>query len=234
VRYASTRSLEQARRWGNRVAHYGTVAPVTFRPLAEADLPQLARWLGTAHVQRWWRDEHDLETIRQKYLPRIHARDPTEVFVIVDDAQDVGIIQRYRLAAHPEWRSTVAGSGLAFANAAGIDYLIGVAERVGRGTGSRAIERFTEMLFVDYPEIDQIVVTPQEANRASCRVLEKAGYELKWTGLLDSGDPADAGKAALYVRHRGAAPDHRPTSPAERRWDRAESAKTACCHRSSW
>jgi aminoglycoside 6'-N-acetyltransferase len=187
---------------GQSCGHYGSVALVTFRPLAEADLPQLARWLGTAHVQQWWRDEHDLETIRHKYLPRIHAREPTEVFVIVDDAQDVGIIQRYRLAEHPEWQSTVAASGLTFENAAGIDYLIGVPERVGQGTGSQAIELFTEVLFVDYPEVDQIVVTPQGANRASCRALERAGYELKWIGLLDSDDPADAGNAALYIRHR--------------------------------
>lgn len=45
-----------------------------------------------------------------------------------------------------------------------------------------------------------IVVTPQQANRASCRVLEKAGYKLKWAGLLDADDPADAATAVLYVR----------------------------------
>lgn len=175
---------------------------VTFRPLAEADLPQVARWLGSAHVQEWWRDSSDLATVRQKYLPRIHGNEPTEVFVIVNDETDIGIIQRYRLGNYPEWQSTVAASGLTFSNPAGIDYLIGEAEHIGRGTGSRAIGRFTETLFADYPDVDMIVVTPQQANRASCRVLEKAGYKLEWAGLLDSDDPADVDTAALYVRHR--------------------------------
>lgn len=148
---------------------------MTFRPLAEADLPQLARWLGAAHVHQWWRDRSDLATVRQRYLPRIYENEPTEVFVIVNNDEDIGIIQRYRLGTHPEWLSTVAVSGLTYSNPAGIDYLIGVAEQVGRGTGSQAIGCFTEMLFADYPDIDMIVVTPQLADRASCRVLEKAG-----------------------------------------------------------
>lgn len=141
-------------------------------------------------------------TVRRKCLPRIRGDEPTEVFVIVSDGQEIGIIQHCRFGACPEWQSTVAGSGLTFPSAAGIDYLIGVAAQVGRGTGSRAVERFTEVLFADYPDVDEIVVTPQQANRASCRVLEKAGYELKWVGRLASDDPADQGTAALCVRHR--------------------------------
>lgn len=50
------------------------------------------------------------------------------------------------------------------------------------------------------------MAAPQTANRASCRVLEKAGYELEWTGLLQSDDPSDAGPAALYVRQRTPSP----------------------------
>ena len=178
------------------------VAHLSFRPLAEADLPRLARWLDAAHVRKWWRDGSGLEQVREKYLPRIRGREPTEVFVIVYDTRDVGIIQRYRLRAYPDWDGTIAGTGVTVPDAAGIDYLIGDPEKVGRGTGTRAVQDFTELLFADYTDIEIIVVTPQQANRASCRVLEKAGYELRWSGRLDSDDPADSGTAALYVRHR--------------------------------
>lgn len=122
--------------------------------------------------------------------------------MIVADADDIGFIQRYRLSSYPTWTNTVAGSGLTFPNGAGIDYVIGDPERVGRGIGSCAVTRFTELVFADYADVDSIVVTPQSANRASRRVLEKVGYELRWTGALDSDDPSDAGPAALYVRQR--------------------------------
>lgn len=173
-----------------------------FRPLSESDLPTLVRWLDAPHVREWWRDPADLEEVRQKYRPRIHGHEPTEVFVIVDDGMDLGIIQRYRLSAYPEWNGTIAGSGLAFPDAAGIDYLIGAVDRVGEGAGTFAIEAFTARLWRDYPDVQAIVVTPQQANRASCRALEKAGYQLRWTGLLDSDDPSDSGPAALYTRDR--------------------------------
>lgn len=178
------------------------VAHLSFRPLAESDLPQLARWLSASHVQGWWRRPIDLDHVRAKYLPRIDRRDPTEVFVIVNGLQDIGIIQRYRLSADPVWESTIAATGLTFAKVAGIDYLIGVPGQVGRGTGTQAVLEFTDLVLADYPDVEQIAVTPQEANRASCRVLEKAGFEPRWTGLLDSNDPADAGTAVLYLRHR--------------------------------
>jgi RimJ/RimL family protein N-acetyltransferase len=65
-----------------------------------------------------------------------------------------------------------------------------------------AVGRFSLLVFDAYPEVEQIVVTPQAANRASWGVLEKVGYRRVWTGMLDSDDPADAGPAAMYVLDR--------------------------------
>lgn len=67
------------------------------------------------------------------------------------------------------------------------------------------IGAFSADLFAAHPDIEVIVVAPQAANRASCRVLEKAGYERVWTGMLDSDDPSDAGLAAVYRLERSAA-----------------------------
>jgi aminoglycoside 6'-N-acetyltransferase len=178
------------------------VPAVDFRPLVEPDLPRVARWLRQKHVQEWWKDPRAPEKVREKYLPRILGQDPTDMFVILLDGAEIGLIQSYRIADHPEWATMVAASGLTFASAAGIDYMIGEPELVGRGIGSVAIAQFTASVFAAYPEVDCIVVTPQAANRRSCRVLEKSGYELRWTGLLDSDDPSDAGPAALYVHDR--------------------------------
>ena len=191
-----------------RVALVGDDRPMldaerlTFRPLAEDDLERLAGWLAAAHVQTWWRAPADLESVRAKYLPRIRGDEPTEVFVASLDGARIGIIQRYRFLDHGSWAATIAETALVVPGAAGIDYLIGDPALVGRGVGAAMIERFSTQLFADLPEIDVIVVTPQADNLASCRALERAGYEHVWHGRLDSDDPSDAGPSAIYVRRR--------------------------------
>lgn len=175
---------------------------VSFRPLTEIDLPLVARWLREDHVQEWWKDPSAPAQVREKYLPRIVGDDPTHMYVIEFDGQDVGLIQSYRISDNLSWARAIACSGLVLASAAGIDYFIGEPDLVGRGIGTASIRAFTDLVFASYPDVDSIVVTPQAANEASCRVLAKAGYELAWTGLLDSDDPSDAGPAALYVRKR--------------------------------
>lgn len=175
---------------------------IRLRPLTEADLPAVSRWLETSHVRQWWRDPADLEAVESKYLPRIRGDEPTEVFVVECDGRSVGLIQRYRFADYGSWAATVSDAGLAFPDAAGIDYMIGEVDFVGRGIGSRLILDFSQRLFDEFLDVTTIVVTPQAGNVASCRVLEKSGYEHVWTGSLDSDDPADSGPAAIYVRHR--------------------------------
>ena len=175
---------------------------VRLRPLVEADLPAVSVWLATPHVRQWWRDPADLAAVEAKYLPRIRGDEPTEVFVIEWEGRSVGLIQRYRFADYGSWAATVEEAGLAFPDAAGIDYLIGEVDGLGRGLGSRVVDDFSNRLFEECPDVATIVVTPQAGNVASRRVLEKSGYDHVWTGSLDSDDPADAGAAAIYVRHR--------------------------------
>ena len=173
-----------------------------FRPLTEDDLELVAAWLATPHVRAWWRAPADIESVRAKYLPRIRGDEPTEVFVASLDGEPIGIIQRYRFLDHGSWAATIAATEHVFPGAAGIDYLIGDAARIGRGIGTAMIDRFSAQLFDELPDVDVIVVTPQADNRASCRALEGAGYEDVWHGRLDSDDPADDGPSAIYVRRR--------------------------------
>jgi aminoglycoside 6'-N-acetyltransferase len=173
-----------------------------FRLMRENDLPLVATWLAEQHVQRWWRDSSAPLKVEEKYLPRIAGVEPTEMFVILHDDEPIGFIQRYLMRHHPDWARSLAPSGLVFDEAAGIDYAIGRPEMVGRGIGSAVVAAFSQALLEAFQDVTDIVVTPQAANAASCRVLEKAGYERRWTGLLDSDDPGDAGLAAMYVLTR--------------------------------
>jgi aminoglycoside 6'-N-acetyltransferase len=177
---------------------------VTLRPLAEADLPLVSRWLGQPHVAHWWRDPADLESVRAQYRPCLSGADPTEVFVIEVAGQPAGLIQQYLVADEPEWARAIDATGAVTGSAAGIDYLIGEPAFTGHGHGTAAISVITARAFGRYPDADVVVAAPQQANVASWRALERAGYQRWWSGQLDSDDPGDAGPAYLYgIRRPG-------------------------------
>jgi len=157
----------------------------------------LVRWLAAAHIERWWGRPLDLAAVDAKYGPRIDGIERTEMFVIELEGEPVGLIQRYLLQDYPEWQNAVdlpAG--------AGIDYLVGEEGMTGRRLGSQAIREFTALVFERYPEIDLVGAAPQQANIASWKALENAGYERHWAGMLESDDPSDEGPAFVYVKHR--------------------------------
>lgn len=168
------------------------------RPLAREDLAQVCRWLAEPHVAKWWREPSDRTSVEAAYLPAIEGSDPTEVFVIEVSGRPAGLIERYLVADDPAWEHAIGATGAVNGVAAGIDYLIGDPTLTGRGYGTAAIAQFTSMTFARYPEAQSVVAVPQQANVASCRALERAGYSRWWEGMLDSDDPSDAGPAALY------------------------------------
>jgi aminoglycoside 6'-N-acetyltransferase len=182
----------------HRIREDGRVGPdVSFRPLGRDDFPLLGAWLAEPDVQRWWMERSDPEGVEATYGPAVDGDERTELFVIVEGGRDIGMIQRYRLRDHPEWERAIG-----IDDAAGIDYLIGGTADRGRGVGSAAIAAFTEDTFGAYPETAVVVAAPQQANVASWRALEKAGFTRVWEGMLDSDDPADAGPAYVYARRR--------------------------------
>lgn len=174
---------------------------VTLRPMRRSDLPLLARWLAQPHVERWWSGEpQDLEAVEAKYGPCIDGEDPTELFVVEEAGRPVGMIQRYRIADHPEWASVLVGI-VAPEEAAGIDYLIGEPDTLGRGVGTAAIAAAVPEVFAAYG-VTAIVASVQQANRPSWRALERCGFVRAWAGDLDSPDPSDAGPAFIYLLDR--------------------------------
>jgi aminoglycoside 6'-N-acetyltransferase len=162
------------------------------------DLPLLAGWLAQEHVRAWWRGEAaDLASVEAKYGPCIDGVDPTELFVIEWSGEPVGMVQRYLIADEPEWAAAFDGI-VDVSDAAGIDYLLGVPAAVGRGVGTAAIGAFVPMVF-EWRAVASIVVTVQQANVASWRMLEHVGFDRVWAGELDSPDPSDDGPQYVYL-----------------------------------
>jgi aminoglycoside 6'-N-acetyltransferase len=170
---------------------------IKLRCLSRDDFPHLLAWINAPHVARWWDDTADIDSIEQKYGPRLSIDSPTKVFIIEFADRPLGMIQCYRHADYPEWDQTIG-----IRRAAGIDYLIGDEQATGKGIGSRAIRAIADIAFAMYADIDLIVSAPQKDNMASCRALEKAGFVLAEERKLESDCPSDAGLSRIYTLHR--------------------------------
>ncbi|GIG61103.1 hypothetical protein Lfu02_54750 [Longispora fulva] len=169
---------------------------VELRPLTRADFPALLRWLRADHVRAWWPNvPAALDAVERKYGPRVDGVSATRVFVIEVDGVPAGIVQCYRHADYPVWEKDVGLAG-----AAGLDYLVGEPDQLGRGVGAAAIGAAVPVAAALYPEVSQVVAVPQAANRGSCRALERAGFTLVAVRDLESDDPSDAGPSAIYSR----------------------------------
>ena len=143
-----------------------------FRPLVAADLPLVHDWLGREHVSLWWGERGSYEATVEEYLPAVEGRDPTDMYMIVTDGRDIGVIQTYLVDDYPEWADLIdAGEG-----AAGMDILIGESALIGRGIGSEAIARFVAAVVFARPTTRACVADPDVRNLASLRAFEKAGF----------------------------------------------------------
>ena len=140
----------------------------------------MSGWLSEPEVRRWWREDPAREAIETRYGPIVDGGDPTEIFVVEVDGVASGIIQRYRTADDPDWARALRTAVPATVRTptAGIDYLLGRAD------------------------VTTIAVSVQQANQASWRALEQAGYHRVWAGRLDTADPSDDGPAYVLVRDR--------------------------------
>jgi aminoglycoside 6'-N-acetyltransferase len=154
---------------------------ISFRPLGEADLPVLWRWLREPHVAAWWHDALDLEGVRAKYGPRIDGREPTHVFVIEYEARPVGWIQWYRWSDYPEHARQLGAEP----ESAGIDLAIGEKEMTGTGVGSNAIWQFLNHVVFADPAIVAIVTDPEEGTGRSLRAFQKVGFTVVKTVQLE-------------------------------------------------
>jgi len=143
---------------------------IAFRPLEDADLPQVETWLRAEHVAAWWRDP--LEIALEQRRGALEGRRDVERYVILEDGRPVGMIQTYRVGDHPEWGELIGVEP----EAAGVDLFLGEPAVVGRGLGPFILREFVLGVVFARPETTAAVATVEEANRRSWRAFEKAGF----------------------------------------------------------
>lgn len=171
---------------------------ITFRPLRRADLPLLRRWLTAPHVARWWGEPPvDDAATAAKYGPMIDGDDRPEMFVFTVDEQEAGVVQRYAIDDEPDWKDALAVAVDA-SGTAGIDYLIGEPDLVGRGIGPAMIATFVPLVWERYPACRAMVVDVDPANRPSWRALEKNGFRRIYDGDLYDPEEDRTERAFVY------------------------------------
>jgi aminoglycoside 6'-N-acetyltransferase len=160
---------------------------ITLRPMTEADLPLVGRWLLEPHVARWWTEDPADELA--DYRRCVDGSEPTRALMICVEASPVGWCQWYRWADYPE-----APEYGALADDVGLDYAIGAPDQIGHGVGTAMIGALVADVRATLPGAP-LLVCVDALNTASRRVLEKNGFALTDYRDIPS-EPED--QSALY------------------------------------
>lgn len=171
-----------------------TGIPISFRPLAEHDLPTLVNWFAEPEIARWWDQPAEIDSVRTKYLPRIEHHEPTLMWIAEVDGDACGLFQSYLHIDDPEHDACVG-----IERAVGIDYLVAGSHR-GRGLGREVLRAFGFWALAHHRGADCCVATPAQANTASWRALEHGGFT-----RVGACEPPDEPVAYVYVLQRDGA-----------------------------
>lgn len=151
---------------------------IGFRPLTEADLDMMARWLSTPHVAAWWSPP-------EKQIPsmRAHIDDPTvSPFVVLLDDVPFGYIQLCDLDHERDNEPALAAQPM---GTFGIDQFIGPADKIGKGLGTKLVAAMAERALNGGAK--RVLVDPHPDNAAAIRAYEKAGFVRLGTFSMTSG-----------------------------------------------
>lgn len=152
-----------------------------------ADFALIERWLGEAHVRKYWGDP--AETLLDLSRP-IEGR---ELALVVADGRKVGLVVRQ----HPT-RQELDAAGLSGIpeTAVDIDIMIGEADAQNRGAGRAAIGIVAETALAN-PAVPLVIAATMVDNRASRRAFAHAGFVEE-----QEFDDVGYGRCMLMVRRR--------------------------------
>ncbi|MCK9486842.1 MAG: GNAT family N-acetyltransferase [Dehalococcoidia bacterium] len=150
---------------------------VRLRPITEADLPDMLRWLADPEVVRFYGSPPEsLEECRQQYLePGVN---PCWRFIIewgdlgrgggggAGGARSVGEVQYWRRYPGDEYLWD-----------AGVDIFIGEPDARGRGVGIETVRTMLRYLFEE-KGVHRVTIDPEVANTRAIHVYERAGFRL--------------------------------------------------------
>jgi RimJ/RimL family protein N-acetyltransferase len=155
-----------------------TPPEITFRALAEGDLPLVHRWLNNPAVAEWYgldlenKTYPSYEEVAANYLPRIRGETRTFGYIAAINGNEAAYIQCYRIGDHPAYAAALGDDDDAW----GIDMFIGEDACRGRGLGALLLAEFVEKEVLLRPGLTGVVIAPNPRNRRAIRCYEKAGF----------------------------------------------------------
>lgn len=146
---------------------------VTLRAMARGDLADMLRWRQADHVRRWWQPygEPTLESVTERYGPRIDGTTPTRMWVALVNGRAFGFVQDYRIADYPDYARLCGHE-----DAVGVDYAIGEEAWLGKGLGPRLLWAWMARARRRFPAVTTYFAAPDLANEASLRTLDRSGF----------------------------------------------------------
>ncbi len=140
------------------------------RPLRDADIELMTRWLNKDYIKKWYNDPQD-------WLTEIKGRHGEyswlKHFIVIDDEMPIGFCQYYDCfdaGSMEDWYD-VDEPGHTFS----IDYLIGNEAYLGKSWGKAIVRLLTETVG-ESEAAKRIIVQPDTENHASNHVLMANGY----------------------------------------------------------
>jgi aminoglycoside 6'-N-acetyltransferase len=174
-----------------------------FVPITRADYPLVAGWLRTPAVARWWCDSPEPEALEAEYGGVVDGVEAAEVFIAHRAGRPIGLVQRFALAAYPDYEAEIAQWTEVPAKSWSIDYFIG--EPQPPGTGTALIAQLTRSVWACAPDAPAILVPVHADNRASWRVLERNGYRRVAEARMAPDNPVDSDAHCILRIDRPAA-----------------------------
>ncbi len=178
------------------------MGPITFVRLRRDDFPLLAKWLSEPVVARWWDHETSPEALEGDFGAGIDGTEPTQVLLAWTGGRPFGLIQRYAIADYPEYVEELSAICLPPPGALSIDYLIGEPDCRGRGLGAGMIATLVAESWAAHPDATAVVVAMHQANTASWRAVERAGFRRVAAGELTPDNPVDSRDHYVYQLDR--------------------------------
>lgn len=163
--------------------------------MARSDLPLLAEWLERPHVRPWYGERGSLDDVVAYYGPSIDGNEPTDHTIVELDGRPIGMLQTYVVADHPTYAALI---GIRDRQTAGVDILLGEEELIGRGLGTKILQRFVTEVVFERAETTCCVADPDVENIASVRAFKNAAF----VPIHEFVDPEDGRLHVLVGRAR--------------------------------
>ncbi len=146
---------------------------IIFEPLNEAHIALIYQWFNRPHVQSFYSLRNwTLEEVQKKLTPYMQEKSGILGYVIYLGERPIGYIQGYPIKEYP-WENQNLPDGI-IQEAAGFDLFIGEKDCLGKGWGSKIVNRFLEEYI--WPYYKYCMVDPDSRNEASIRLFQKCGF----------------------------------------------------------